>query len=151
MGRAGCILVEGDEDVPKNARAALKWFGKAAKQGMAHAQFNLGKLFCDGDEGVPKDVPLAVKWFTKAAEQELAEAQCNLGSLLYRGGEGVPKDARGCKMAHQGGRTRKRRSAVQPRDSATSRRRRRAHRRARGAPLVHPIGESGRGDCTVQS
>ena len=78
------------EGVPKDMTEAVKWYRKAAEQGLAEAQFNLGVLYGDG-EGVPKNDAEAVKWFRKAAEQGLAEAQYNLG-LCYNNGEGVPKD-----------------------------------------------------------
>jgi TPR repeat protein len=52
---------------------------KAAEQGHAGAQFNLGLNVCLGGEGVPEDDAEAVKWYRKAAEQGLAGAQFNLG------------------------------------------------------------------------
>lgn len=63
---------------------------KAADQGNAYAQCNLGYAYGRG-EGVPQDQAEAVKWFRKAAEQGNAKAQCTLG-LAYGRGEGVPKD-----------------------------------------------------------
>jgi len=63
---------------------------KAADQGHAIAQHNLGSIYYWGN-GVPKDAEEAVKWYRKAADQGNASAQFNLG-VVYFNGEGVPKD-----------------------------------------------------------
>ena len=63
---------------------------KAAEQGDARAQYNLGQKYRKG-EGVPEDDEEAVKWYRKAAEQGLAEAWCILG-VAYAQGKGVPED-----------------------------------------------------------
>ncbi|MBM4393779.1 MAG: sel1 repeat family protein, partial [Deltaproteobacteria bacterium] len=79
------------EGVPKDDAEAVKWYRKAADQGLADAQYNLGVMYAVG-KGVPKDDAEAVKWYRKAADQGLAGAQYNLG-LMYRYGMDVPKDA----------------------------------------------------------
>ena len=66
------------------------WYRKAADQGVAQAQFNLGVKY-DNGEGVPQDYAAAVSWYRKAAEQGAAYAQFNLG-VKYDNGEGVPQD-----------------------------------------------------------
>tara|TARA_B110001469_G_C9399773_1_gene205529 strand:+ start:144 stop:533 length:390 start_codon:yes stop_codon:yes gene_type:complete len=63
---------------------------KAAEQGDADAQFNLGCMYADG-EGVAEDSAEAVKWWLKAAEQGDADAQNNLGAM-YDNGQGVAED-----------------------------------------------------------
>ena len=63
---------------------------KAADQGHAEAQFNLGLMYANGD-GVAQNYAEAVKWFRKAADQGLAGAQSSLGNL-YDNGVGVPED-----------------------------------------------------------
>ena len=63
---------------------------KAAEQGNASAQFNLGVMYDEG-LGVKKDYIETVKWYRKAAEQGHAEAQCYLGTM-YQNGEGLPVD-----------------------------------------------------------
>ena len=68
----------------------MKWYRKAADQGYAEAQFNLGNSYSKG-EGIPKDFAEAVKWYRKAADQGYAAAQNNLGKM-YADGEGVPRD-----------------------------------------------------------
>jgi TPR repeat protein len=62
----------------------------AAKQGEAHAQYNLGIMYANGD-GVPENDSEAVKWYRKAAGQGYANAQSNLG-LMYALGDGVPEN-----------------------------------------------------------
>ena len=69
---------------------ALGYFRKAAEQGYAAGQSDLGFMYYNG-YGVTKDYDEAVKWFRKAAEQGLARGQNNLGNM-YRYGYGVTKD-----------------------------------------------------------
>jgi hypothetical protein len=76
-----------DYNSPPDSLEVVK---KAAEQGDAGAQYNLGLMFAKG-KGVPQDYKEAVKWFTKAAEQGLADAQVNLG-VMFDKGEGVPED-----------------------------------------------------------
>lgn len=52
---------------------------KAAEQGNARAQFNLGWCLEKGTGGVAKDEKAAVEWYRKAAEQGYAEAHLTLG------------------------------------------------------------------------
>ena len=66
---------------------AVKWYRKAAEQGHAQAQCDLGWMY-DNGHGVPKDCTEAMKWFRKAAEQGHAVAQCSLGNM-YTDGRGV--------------------------------------------------------------
>jgi hypothetical protein len=84
------------EGVEKDAVQAVHWCRKAAEQGFAQAQYNLGCMYDErGDEygeGVEKDAVQAAHWWQKAAVQEYAAAQYNLG-LMYRVGKGVKKDA----------------------------------------------------------
>ncbi len=68
----------------------MKWYRKAAEQGYAKAQYNLGNMYREG-EGVKQDYAKAVRWYTKAAEQGYALAQCNLG-VMYANGTGVSPD-----------------------------------------------------------
>ena len=59
---------------------AYKWYKKAAEQGYAIAQFNVGVLYEKG-EGVSQDYSEAYKWFNKAAAQGHAEAKEQLERL----------------------------------------------------------------------
>ena len=76
--------------MPRDAAQAVAWYRKAAEQGDAVAQNNLGVSYAKG-EGVPRDAAQAVAWFRKAAEQGNAVAQKNLG-VSYAKGEGVARD-----------------------------------------------------------
>jgi len=48
---------------------AVKWFRKAARQGLAPAQYNLGISYFNG-QGVVKDQAAAVMWYRKAAGRQ---------------------------------------------------------------------------------
>jgi TPR repeat protein len=63
---------------------------KAAEQGDADAQFNLGVMY-DKGQGVAQDYSQAADWYRKAAEQGNANAQYNLG-VMYLNGQGAPQD-----------------------------------------------------------
>ncbi|MCL2389947.1 MAG: hypothetical protein FWD54_03535 [Endomicrobia bacterium] len=65
------------------AEAAI-WYGKAAEQGIADAQYALGGMYYDG-RGVEQDYAEAVIWYRKAAEQGIADAQYALGGMYYDG------------------------------------------------------------------
>jgi len=54
--------------VTKDAVESMKWYRKAAEQGLAYAQYNLGDCYVKGT-GVAKDEVEAVKWYRKAADQ----------------------------------------------------------------------------------
>lgn len=69
----------------------VEWYRKAAEQGNAKAQNNLGMCFIKG-EGVAENDQEAIKWLTRAAEQGHPKAQNNL-SIMYATGRGVAKDA----------------------------------------------------------
>ena len=80
----------GTSDVPKDMEKAVYWYTKAAEQGHALAQNDLGNRYQIG-EGVPKNSEKMAYWYTKAAEQGVPQAQYNIG-VLYSRGEGVPQD-----------------------------------------------------------
>ena len=67
-----------------NYKKAVEWYKKAAEQGYAKAQYNLGVMY-DNGRGVDVNYKKAAEWYEKAAEQGLAEAQYNLGMLHYHG------------------------------------------------------------------
>ena len=76
--------------VEEDFKEAVKWYQKAADQGNAMAQSNLGLRYASG-EGVEQDLKEAVKWSQKAADQGDAYAQYNLGAGYYEG-KGVEQD-----------------------------------------------------------
>lgn len=73
-----------------NPKKAVKWYTKAAEQGLPRAQCNLGVCYENGN-GVEKNLEEAVKLYTKAANQGYARAQYYL-ALSYDKGEGVAKN-----------------------------------------------------------
>ena len=68
---------------------AVKWYKKAAEQGDADAQYNLGVAYYKG-ERVIKNHTKAFELFKKAAEQGHASSQYNLG-VAYKNGREVIK------------------------------------------------------------
>ena len=66
---------------------AVKWVLKAAEQGFARAQYDLGLMYQFG-RGVERSNEKAVEWYLKAAEQGYADAQGLLG-VMYENGIGV--------------------------------------------------------------
>ncbi len=73
-----------------NYTLALEHFSKAAEQGNAWAQHNLGVMY-DNGQGVSQDYAQAAKWYRKAAEQGDVDAQASLG-LMYALGQGTAQD-----------------------------------------------------------
>ncbi|EGV33747.1 serine/threonine protein kinase [Thiorhodococcus drewsii AZ1] len=84
----GFIYLETNTD--QDNRKALRLFNKAAINGHAMAQYNLGVMYANG-LGTTKDDRQAVEWYRKAAEQGNADAQNNLG-VMYANGLGITKD-----------------------------------------------------------
>jgi TPR repeat protein len=74
----------------KDKQQALEWYRKAAIQGFAKAQFNLGLMYDEG-KSVPQDYKQAVEWYKKAADQGNTGGQSGLGAMYYEG-KGVTKD-----------------------------------------------------------
>ena len=66
-------------DICKDYLKAFEWFKKAAEQGLARAQANLGNFYKNG-QSFEQDYQKAVEWYTKAAEQGNANAQGILGA-----------------------------------------------------------------------
>jgi len=73
---------------PKNYTESGKWYAKAAAQGVAEAQFQLGVRYYEHGKQAKKNYETAFSWFYKAALQGMAEAQYNVG-LMYQLGRGV--------------------------------------------------------------
>jgi len=72
------------DGVQQDYAEAAKWYRKAAEQGVAHAQYNLGIMY-DNGQGVKQNYAEAVKWFRKAAEQGNSGAQFNMGAMYANG------------------------------------------------------------------
>jgi TPR repeat protein len=66
--------------VAQDHAEAARWFGKAAEQGLAQAQFNLAVCYENG-EGVLKSATSAADWYHKAGLSYLAEGKRDDASL----------------------------------------------------------------------
>jgi len=64
---------------------------RAAEQGDAKSQYNLGLMYDKGVGGVAQNDAEAIKWYRKAAEQGDAKGETNLG-MMYADGRGVTRD-----------------------------------------------------------
>ena len=73
------------------AASQIAEWRKAAEEGNAEAQFDLGSAY-NGGNGVDQDATEAAKWFRAAADQGHADAQCEL-AFLYQCGNGLPENA----------------------------------------------------------
>jgi TPR repeat protein len=70
---------------------ARHWFERAARQGLADAQFHLGNMYAYGQAPVPEGTDparVAAQWYFEAARQGHADAQYSLG-ILFLTGSGV--------------------------------------------------------------
>ena len=102
----------------------MVWYLKAAAQGRALAQNNIGYLYEHG-LGVPADNAQAVEWYRKAADQGDPTGQMNLG-VMYETGRGVPQDlvqahARYSIAASRFADAQKREAAIKARDAVATR------------------------------
>ena len=70
----GVMYGVGGDGVPQDYAQAAAWYRKAAEQGSAGAQFNLGLAYQFG-QGVPRDYVESYKWFNLAAPRASAENQ----------------------------------------------------------------------------
>ena len=75
---------------PQGTSEALKWYRRAAEQGLVQAQRLLGNIYM-GHSGVPKDYAEAARWYQKAADQGDALSQDTLGFMFFYG-DGVEQD-----------------------------------------------------------
>ena len=78
------------EGVTKDESEAVKWYRKAAAQGLVEAQRKL-EASCVDDQDVAKGESNSIRRYQIAAEQGDANAQYNLGEI-YRKGLGVEKN-----------------------------------------------------------
>ncbi len=77
--------------VPADPAAAEQWYRRAAEQGDADAQSQLGDLYHAGDwrGRIRQDLAASEHWHRKAAAQGNAQSQFRLGSILCWRGERV--------------------------------------------------------------
>jgi TPR repeat protein len=76
--------------VPQDYAEAVRWYRKAAEQGLTAAQQILGAMY-DVGKGTQKNAGEAVHWYREAAESGDPIAQYILG-VMYQTGDGVPQD-----------------------------------------------------------
>ncbi|HEX8144122.1 MAG TPA: tetratricopeptide repeat protein [Pyrinomonadaceae bacterium] len=89
----GALFATGDWSEGKDEARAVEWYMKAAQQGHAEAQYDLGFMLLVG-EGVAADASRGLEWLIKAAEQEDYSA-CRLLADIYADGLfGLERDAR---------------------------------------------------------
>jgi TPR repeat protein len=77
--------------VPQDYGQAVAWYRRAAEQGNALAQNNLGRMYGEG-QGVPQDAVHAHMWFNLAASREsnperrstMAKNRDNLAARMTR-------------------------------------------------------------------
>ena len=62
------VLLSNGRGVPQDYVEAVKWYRKAAEQGDASAQYNLGVMYYNG-QGVPQDYIQAHMWLNLSAAQ----------------------------------------------------------------------------------
>lgn len=82
---------EKGEGVKESKLEASKWYGRAADQGNAEAQYRLATLFHEGAAGLKKNPERAFRLYRAAAKQGHVEAQNWLG-YSYQHGLGVKQD-----------------------------------------------------------
>jgi TPR repeat protein len=88
--KLGSLYAEG-YSIDKNEKEAVKWWKKAAAQGNAAAQYELGIAYHEGSGGLSQSDKKALEWFRKAALQDEPRAELNVGIAYYHG-IGVDKD-----------------------------------------------------------
>jgi len=76
-------------DIARDAKLAVLWFEKSAKQGLAPAQYRLGTLYEKG-LGVERNEIVARDWYRRAADAGNTRAMHNLAVMLAEGGDGKP-------------------------------------------------------------
>ena len=78
-----CLLQRWPWLVESDQKAAM-WFRKAADQGIASAQYEMGQNY-EAGRGVSQSPDKAVDWYRMAADQGHSEAQYKLGHCFYEG------------------------------------------------------------------
>ena len=69
--------------IPQDYKQAVKWYTKAAEQGDADAQYNLGLMYANG-QGVPQDNVYAHMWFNLGAANGNEPASKNRDIIAKR-------------------------------------------------------------------
>lgn len=89
---AVAVIIEAQDALQKGEDwDALRLYSLAADQGLASAQYMVGRLHYTGRGVGRADPEEAFRWFERAAHKGFKDAQFNLGTM-YSEGEGVGKD-----------------------------------------------------------
>jgi TPR repeat protein len=75
------MMYEYGEGTRKNTALANEWYLKAANNGNATAQLNIGNNYLYGQNGLPKNRTQALNWIRKAANNGNAQAKLVLAGL----------------------------------------------------------------------
>lgn len=96
---AGYILETGGDDVAADLITALRWYKKAAQQGLSTAQTNYGRCLLYGI-GIAFNGGEAFKWLNKALESDPnnLRAMYNLGVCYFHGSHGEKDQAKACEL-----------------------------------------------------
>ena len=77
----GVMYRDGRGGLPQSDALAVEWYRKAADQGYAGAEFNLGVSYAKG-QGVPQNFPEALRWLRKAHAQGVEAAAEEIEKVL---------------------------------------------------------------------
>ena len=86
----GCYFYSGEKGLSQNYAEAVKWYTKAASQGHAAAQNNLGYCYEKGF-GVDEDIEKAKYWYQKAVDLGNSKAKINLERIVKNTGNSPSK------------------------------------------------------------
>ena len=76
-------MYENGHGVKQSYEKAVEWYAKAAKQGHAYAQCNLGNMYENG-HGVKQSDSDAIRWYGMAAKQGIQIAQDRINGILTK-------------------------------------------------------------------
>jgi TPR repeat protein len=80
-----------DSEWGEDQQMAFFWYRKAAEQGNAIAQLNVGYAYENGD-GVDQDMKTALDWYRKSADHEDGFVGAYVLGECYERGKGVEKN-----------------------------------------------------------
>lgn len=78
-------------DKSEQDQEAVEWYRKAAEQGDAQGEYDLGTMYAAG-EGVKKDLNQARIWIERAAQKDFLAAVSAMVDAYKNGGLGLPVD-----------------------------------------------------------
>jgi TPR repeat protein len=78
------IMYDSGQGVDKDPEQAMKWYIRAAKQGIPVVQHDVGVKYFQG-MGITQSYEKAAYWWGQSANAGLADSQFNLGLMYYRG------------------------------------------------------------------